>query len=206
MATATPPPPAGTDKPRRYDLFMTSGRVRFRMKLADLGIEPQARRLSFMLDGQRHSRPYSDMATVTLNSNALPDSTVIGVCRIDFRDGERLLVLSANANGLSDGSRNAEFSAFVRDLHGRLIANGAADAISFRSGFSNPRFRTLAVALAAAALLFLVLPLILFAATGEPRLLLGLVFGVLLILPGARLLGPNRPATYRPEAPPDFFA
>ncbi|MDR3476066.1 MAG: hypothetical protein P4M09_30845 [Devosia sp.] len=205
-AASSPGTAAPAGKPHRYELFMTDGSLRFRLLFADRGVEPAADRLTFMLNGSRCSRPYRDIASITLNSNALPDSATIGACNIVFRDGERLLVLSANANGLSDGSRNGEFNAFVRDLHRRLLASGAAGSIRFHFGFSRARLRLLTVALVLGSALLLLLPLVLFAITGEPRLLLAMLFGVVLLLPGARLLGPNRPDGYDPERLPDVFA
>lgn len=158
-----------------------------------------------MLDRRWDNRTCGDIAAVTVSSNTVPDSVPIATCRIRFDDGEELLVSSANANGLSDGTRNGEFNDFVKDLHGRLLASGTAGDITFRSGYGPARAWALLVSLIAAAGIFVALPVALFLVTRRADILLMTLFGALLIVPGAKLLGPNRLGSYRPDAPPNFF-
>jgi len=197
-----PAPPAV----RRYDLFCTDGSARFRLQLNDEGVSPGPDGLEFMLERRWSSQVWDDVVSVTVNSNTLPDSAPIATCRIKFYDGEELLVTSANANGLSDGTRNGEFDDFVRDLHKRLLASGAASDVTFRSGYSRARSSALLVSLLAAAGIFVVLPVVLFFLTRRADILLMTLFGALLVVPGATLLGANRLGSYRPDSPPKFFS
>jgi len=177
-----------------------------RLQLTDEGVSPGVDHIEFMLERRWQRRSYADIVAVTLQSNALPDSAVIANCRIEFEDGAEVVVSSANANGLSDGSRNGDFDDFVHDLHGRLLADGAAADIAFRAGFKPWRRRLLLGGLLAAAALLVVLPIGVFIATRRPELLAATLVGVGLMLPGVALVGPNRPRSYRPDAPPGFFA
>jgi len=194
------PPPV-----RRYDLFCTDGGARLRLQLNDEGISPRPDGLDFMRERRWSSRSWDDIDSITVNSSALPDSAPIASCRIKFYDGEELLVTNANANGLSDGTRNGEFNDFVRDLHKRLLASGAAEDITFRAGHSRARSSALLISLVAAAGIFVVLPVVLFFITGRADILLMTLVGALLVVAGATLLGANRLGSYRPDSPPKFF-
>ena len=191
--------------PRRYDLFCTDGSARFRLQLSDEGVSPGPDGIEFMLERRWSSQSWDDVVSVTVNSTTRPDSAPIATCRIKFYDDEGLLVTSANANGLSDGTRNGEFNDFVRDLHRRLLASGTADDITFRSGYSQARSWALLVSLIAATGIFVVLPVALFFITRRAEILLMTLVGALLVLPGARLVGSNRLGSYRPDSPPKFF-
>lgn len=193
------PPPI-----RRYDLFCTDGSSRLRLQLNDEGVSPGPDGLDFMLERRWSNRTWDDIVSITVNSSALPHSAPIATCRIKFYDGEELLVTSVNANGLSDGTRNGEFNDFVRDLHRRLLASGAADDITFRSGYSRARSSALLISLIGAAGIFVALPVVLFFVTKRADILLMTLFGALLVIPGATLLGANRLGSYRPDAPPNF--
>ena len=198
---------AGGPGGARYDLFVTDGHLRLRLKLEDAGVGPMPDRLYFMLDGKWQHRAYRDIAAVTLSSSAIGSSAVIGMCRIRFRDGTEVLVSSAGASGLSDGSRDEAFAGFVREFHRRLVDSGAAGAMAFHSGFSTARARGLTAALVAAGVLLVALPLGLFIATGNLQLLYGAAaVAFVLIAPALRVLGPNRPASYRPSEPPTLLA
>jgi hypothetical protein len=197
-ARAAAPP---LDQPRRYELFSTDGTLKLRLQLTDEGVLPRPDGIDFMRDRRWTRRLYRDIAAVTLSTSALPDSSIIGTCRIEFGDGSMLLVTSADASGLSDGTRDGEFNAFVADFHRRLAA-ARGDRIVFRSGYGRARSISLVVSLLAAGAMFLALPIALWVWTGKLIWLGMLLFGVLLMLPGARLVRPNLGGTYRPEQPP----
>ena len=99
---------------------------------------------------------------------------------------------------------DAEFNAFITDFHRRLVSAGE-DGIVFRARYKRARWIGLMVSLLAAAGMFLALPVALWMLTGKLIWLGMLVFGLLLVLPGARLLRPNLGATYRPEQPPQLL-
>ena len=63
----------------------------------------------------------------------------------------------------------------------------------------------LIVSLILAAAVFLLLPLGLYFATGDAQALWIMLGGLLLFLPAARLVGPNRPRSYNPRQPPDLL-
>jgi hypothetical protein len=174
------------------------------LQLTDEGVTPGVDGMDFMLNRRWTRRAYREIVAITLSTSGLPDSSIIGVCRIVFTDGMALLVSSVNANGLSDGVRNSEFNAFVADLHRRLMAAGE-EGIAFRSGYGRMRSIALVLSLLAAVVLLIALPIALALLDGRPIWLLTLPFAALLVLPGARLAHANLGGRYRPNRPPTLL-
>ncbi len=191
---------------RRYALFTTDGATRFRMRLTDQGISPGFDSISFEREGSWTSRPYAEIRSVWLSSNGVGRYGVAGQCVIEFRNGDRLVVSSADARGLPAAVQKPGYRDFIRDLHERLVASGVSRGISFRSGYSEARRTILIVAMVAAVALFIALPLVLFLATGAWQMLGAIAFGVLLLWPAFQVVGPNSPRIYHPASPPDLLA
>lgn len=200
----------GAERPdndaKRYGLLITGdSSLRFRMRLTDEGISPGADRLGFMREGEWMSWPYADIGSVTLSSNGVNGSNLIGRCVVEFRDGTRLSVTNAGERGLARADRVPEYRTFVRDLHQRLISSGAAKHIVFRSGHSPARRNVLIAAIVAGTALFIALPVVLLLLTGKLQMLTALAGGLLLLQPACQVVGPNRPGIYSPSDPPEFL-
>lgn len=189
---------------REYDLYCRLG-TGFILRLRDKGVRPEADGLAFIQAGRWERRPFHDVTMVHISSGSVPSHGIVGQCRIHFRDGTSLLVSSASASGRPDPAKRQVYAAFIRDLHGRLVASGAAKRIEFREGFSQARYTVLLVSAGLASVLFLALPLVLFIAVQEVKLLFGMIFGVMFLLPTWQVAQKNRPGRYDPHAPPDHL-
>lgn len=189
----------------RHDLFLKH-RDGFFWRLRDEGIKPEADRLSFPIEGRWGFRRYADIVSVNLSSAHIPRSGTIGQCVINFDYRETVTVLTANAAGMPDPSRHAAYSAFLTDFHTRILASGYASRIRFVTGLSPGRAVVLTIALAAGAVLFVVLPIILamIARSWEPFELM--LAGALFLWPAWETATKNQPGSYNPAYPPDLLA
>jgi len=189
----------------RYDLFTLEAGARLVWKNSTRGISLEPTGLELKRGGRWHWLAYADISTVNLSTARVGASRVIGQCTLTLRTGQRLVITNTNAAGLSDGLRDTLYREFVRDLHRQLVESGAAELISFRSGFSRARITVLLIALSAAALLSIALPAILLLVTRDLRALWVLIGGGTLFAPAANLARSNRPASYDPDRPPDLL-
>lgn len=122
------------------------------------------------------------------------------------RDGAGGFVFSnVNSRVLADGFRDGIYRRFLVDLHRHLVGAGETATVAFTSGFGQGRGTVLFVGVLLGSGLFLVLPLILYAATNDWRMLLLLLFGAALMVPAWRVFATNQPASYDPAAPPDLL-
>jgi hypothetical protein len=189
----------------RYDLFSLEAGARLVWKNSNRGVSLEPAGLELKRGGRWQSLAYADIRTVTLSTARVGASRVIGQCTLTLRTGQRLIITNTNAAGLSDGLRDTLYREFVRDLHRQLVESGAAERISFRSGFSTARITVLLIALSAAALLFVALPALLLLVTRDLRALWVLIGGGTLLAPAASLARSNRPASYDTARPPDLL-
>jgi hypothetical protein len=122
------------------------------------------------------------------------------------RDGAGGFVFSnINSRVLADGFRDGIYRRFLVDLHRHLVGAGETATVAFTSGFGQGRGTALFVGVLLGSGLFLVLPLILYAATNDWRMLLLLLFGAALMVPAWRVFATNQQASYDPAAPPDLL-
>jgi hypothetical protein len=194
-------PPA---EPVHYPLFTTEGPRRLVLRFRDEGVVPEADALAYSQGGATRTVSYGDVTGVRLSTN-LAGRSPIGECRLEFRHGPPISVMSCAASGLGDSGRTEVYRRFVADLHERLVASGAAAHIAFQTGYAGLRRGVLLTALFAAGALFVVLPIILLIVTREPRTLIVAIAGGVLFYPAWRVARANRPTTYRPEDPPDLL-
>lgn len=192
------------DRADVFDLVVTDGERRFVMRFDDAGIAPTEEALVFTRSGRWMSRRYGDIASVTISTHGVGPGGTIGPCIIAFRDGARTIVMTANAAGLPDASRVRVYRAFLRTFHERLVASGTS-RIAFSSGYSEARLGGLTAALLAGAALFVLVPLVLFLATGEERALWLMIGGAALLWPAIKTRQQNAPQSYDPRSPPDLL-
>ena len=199
----------GMDQPadhtQHYDLFSTDGGAGFTWRNHDGGVGLDAESVIIMRAGRWTSIAFADIDMVTLSSTVIGQSRPIGQCILTLADGRRIIITNANSAGIADGARDAGFRQFVLDFHAALIASHDAQHIDFRSGFTQRRMNGLVIALIAAAVLFVGVPLFLLLKTNDPESLWLLIAGVFLILPAWRIARTNQPAEYQAGAPPDLL-
>lgn len=188
---------------QHYDLFTSDGHMQWRLQ--DRGLELRPDCLALMRAGRWTEVPFGDVVQVKLAIAFLARSRPIGQCTLVLANGGKVVVMNANASGLSDGERDTIFRQFVKDVHRALVQSGAASAITFHAGFSERRMNGLRIALVVATLFFVALPVVLLLATRDPQMLWILLAGVVLVLPAYRAMRTNQPATYNPGAPPDLL-
>ena len=187
-------------KTKRYALFVRLAGAGFAWKFKDCGVTISNESIAWALDGEPYETGLSNIAEVHLQTNAVGQD-IIAICRLRFREGPELLVLSAGANGLYDDGQAALYGAFVRDLHRRLATLPDAQIV-FAAGYTSAR-RTLGIVLIGVSVaFFLIMPTALLVILREISLIPALYFGVLLIWPLYGLVSTNEPQTYDPRALP----
>lgn len=189
----------------RYDLFSHDGNRKLVWRFKDEGVMVEDGAIAIMRSSRWMRVPFSQIASVTLSANVIGRSATIGQCTLALEDGRRIVVGNGNDQGLADGQRDGPYRLFLRDFHRRLISSGEAAAISFRSGYSQGRMNGLIFAAVLGSAFFVVLPLVLLAITRDIKALVIMAAGAAFIWPAWRMIDTNRPASYRPEAPPDLI-
>lgn len=188
-----------------YGLFVREDSARLYLKNNDEGVYLSPKGVGWFIGGASRTRSWSDIVAVHLVVAHLPKNGPIGTCRIVFRDGCVLQVLSASKWGHSDDERNAEYGRFLTDFH-RAIPREARGSIAFGTGFSKGRHIGMIVTLVIAALFFLGLPvgLALYLRSFEALLIAGA--GAAFVWPLYRVTEAAAPASYDPGyVPPEFF-
>jgi len=149
-------------------------------------------------DGLERTMPFADIDAIRLETGSIPRSGYFGTCTITFCSGDSLVVNSLNKRGSPDDDRIAPYMAFVRDLHVRL---GAEDRqrIRFLAGNTQGRHRFGMVAAVLAGAVFVVLPLVLLAITGESKALFLTLTGAFFAYPVIRTVRRNEPRNYAPD-------
>jgi len=190
-------------KPRHYGLYVRLPGAAFAWKFKDCGITISDESIAWAINDEPYETTPSNIAEVHLQTNAVGQN-IIATCRIRFRDGPELLVLSADENGLYADDQARTYAAFVRDLNRRLADSSQKD-IAFTAGYSAER-QTFGFALIGLCVaFFLVIPTVLLLISREVSLIPGLYFGLLLVWPLYRLVMTNAPQTYDPRAVPSEF-
>ena len=129
----TPPATAGS---RSYDLHLRSGG---HWLSSDHGVTLSDDTIAWVERDERCEARLRDIAEVHLQTGSVGDNTIAS-CRLNFRDGETLLIASNNSRGLQDDEHDTRYAAFALDLHARLAALKDA-RIAFTAGFGAARYR-----------------------------------------------------------------
>lgn len=184
---------------KTYDLYLHAEGSGFHWRVLDQGVTLTRDRMAWAISGQAQEARYTSVAMVRLHTGGVPDAA-IAMCEITFVDGYVLTVFNGNSGNTPDSAQADIYRAFVRDLHARLAASKAS--VQYIAGFPGRHYKGLVVAVSAAVLLFIVLPVVLLFMTGDPKVLYLLFVGAGLAWPMIKIGKTNVPATYNPKAIP----
>ena len=194
-----------------FPLVITEGNPRFVLRFANEGVTLNGGGLAWSYDGAAHSKNENEIAAIRLRRMPTPGADT-GQCTITFSDGGVLNVMSWTPAGFADPGRAKIYRDFVVALHAQLSPQ-ARSRIEFTSGFPGAgaawRKTVGAVALVAAALLFVGTPLVLAFVTGDQQAYFmaaggaTLTYGLFWKVKRARALDDaNRPQNYSPDNVP----
>lgn len=136
----------------RYNLCVGDGAARLKLAETELTLSDDG--IAYELDGRSGLRPFANLTSVRLQAvGGGPRSAWEASAELTFRAGRPLFVHSSGAWGTDDARRDADFIAFIEDLHQRLIAGGHGH-VAFRRGIPEGRHRALIVVALIAAVVF----------------------------------------------------
>jgi hypothetical protein len=188
-----------------YKLFVREDSARFYLRNNDEGVYLSPKGIGWFIGGQSHTRDWNEIEEVNLMMAHIPKQGPIGSCRIAFRDGKKLTVLSASKWGSSDAERNTEYGRFITDFH-RVIPQGARGSIKFKTGVSKASHAAMAIIFVIAFLFFVVMPLGIAIYFRELQALLITGAGFAFVYPVYRMTEAAEPAEYDPaRVPPDHY-
>ena len=188
-----------------FDLVVRDAKPGFRLRFSDSGVQVGADALAVMRDGEFVRIPFAEIRSVQLSLASTGRSGMIGQCAISRASGERVIVSTSRPSGLADPSKEGIYRRFIEAFHSRLVDSGAATHIGFSQGFTAARRTVLLVALIAGGILFIGGPLFAFALSQQPKALIALVIGAVLLIPFVRIYNTNAPRNYLPTNPPDLL-
>jgi hypothetical protein len=188
-----------------YKLFVRKGSPRLYLRNTDEGVYLSPKGIGWFFDGRSHTQNWDQIAGVNLVVTYIPKNGPIGMCRIIFRDGSVLSVLSASKWGHSDDERNVEYGRFIADFH-RAIPDTARSGIKFQTGLGRGSFIGLAIVFVIAASFFIVLPLSLTIYFKALEALWITLAGAAFLFPVYRMAKSAAPTEYDSlRVPDDFF-
>ena len=136
----------------RYTLCVGNGAAR--LKLAEVELTLSDDGIAYELDGRSGLRPFGKLTGVRLQAvNGGPRSPWEALAELTFSSGRPLFVHSSSPWGVDDPKRDSIFTAFIEDLHRRLVSGGHGP-IAFRRGIPEGRHRFLIVVALIAAVIF----------------------------------------------------
>jgi len=185
-----------------YKLFVRKGQPRFYLRNTDEGIYLSEKGVGWFFDGVSYTRDWSELAAVNPYVAYVPKNGQNAVCKITFRDGSVLSVLSASKWGSSDDERNTEYGRFLTDLHA-AIPREFRDKIRFETGFGANQHIGMKIVLVFAAALFVGLPLGLTLYFRDWQALLATCAGLGFVAPLYSMARRGKPATYHPDHVPE---
>jgi hypothetical protein len=188
-----------------YKLFVRKGVPRFYLRNANEGVYLSEKGIGWFIDGVSHTRDWSEISAVNLVVAHIPKNGPIGTCKITFKDGSVLSILSASKWGHSDAERNVEYGRFLTDFH-RVIPQSMRDTIKFETGFGKGQHIAMTIVFVIAVLFFVVLPLGLTLYFREWEALFITFAGAAFVYPFYRMTESAAPATYNPgQVPADHY-
>ena len=141
---------------------------------------------------------FDDIVRIRLVAGSDGESELIGSCVIYFKNSRMLTVMGGNNWGLGDPEKAELYRQFVHDLHRRLSA-GDSSKIDFVVGHTKTARGVSQAAMILLVLFFLVLPLGLFVATGEPKCLFIMLGAFAFASPLFSQFKANTPRNYFPR-------
>ena len=189
----------GPNQPREYTLCYREGAVRVFWRMDDRPILLHENGLQWSAPNSPMQRAaFEDIVRIRLVTGSGGETGLIGSCIIHFEKGRMLTVMGGNNWGVGDPEKADLFRRFVHDLHGRLSAEDRS-RIEFLAGQTEASRGFSHAALIVAALFFIVLPVGLFVATGEPECLFIMLGGFAFASPFFRQFKANAPRNYSPR-------
>lgn len=199
-------PPLTAEVPAaEYKLFVRKGAPRLYWRNTNEGVYLSPKGIGWFLDGVSHTRDWNEIAAVNLFVAHVPKNGPIGTCKLTFKDGSVLSVISASKWGHSDDERNVEYGRFLTDFH-RVIPDSEREVIRFETGLGKGQYIGMTIAFVIAAVFFVVMPLGLTIYFRDWQALFLTFAGLGFIAPFYFMAKRGKPATYQPnQVPPDFF-
>ena len=188
----------GPSQPREYTLCYREDEVRVFRRMDDRPILLDENGLQWSRPNSPKQRAtFQDIVRIRLVVGSGGEDGSIGSCVIHFRKGRILTVMGGNNWGVFDPEKAEIYRRFVHDLHRRLRAEDSS-RIEFLAGQTEGSRGFALAAIIIAALFFVVLPLGLFVATGEPECLFIVLAGFGFAFPLFRQFKANTPRNYSP--------
>lgn len=188
-----------------YKLFVRKGTPRFYLRNTNEGVYLSEKGIGWFIDGASYTRDWSEIAAVNLIVAHIPKNGPSGTCKIAFRDGSVLSVLSASKWGHSDDERNVEYGRFLTDFH-RVIPESARGTIKFETGLGAGQHVGMTIVFVIAVAFFVVLPLGLTLYFRDWEALFITFAGMGFIAPLYFMARRGKPAAYHPnQVPPDHY-
>lgn len=187
---------------REYDLaFGTSSRT-YMFRNPNRGISLTGERISWVLEGKPDSAPYTNIASVHLQSGG-DWRNAVSQCAITFADRYVLTVTNANASGSADEDNSRIYRSFVFDLHALLVASKTKRSVRYLAGYQGARYIIILLCTMILGGMFVALPFFLLFRFGSLEILFTLCAGIGLTWPLVRMVTNNMPRDYSPKALPD---
>lgn len=188
-----------------YKLFVRKGTPRLYLCNTDEGVYLSPKGIGWFIGGTSYTRDWDEISAVNLIVAHIPRNGPSGTCKITFRDGSVLSVLSASKWGHSDDERNIEYGRFLTDFH-RVIPEKERGMIKFETGFGKSQHVVATIIFVIAGLFFVVLPVGLAIYLRELQALLVAGTGLAFIYPVYKSVEAGHPDSYNPDqVPPDLF-
>jgi hypothetical protein len=200
--------PSRSSAPERYQLFVREAGAAIVLRYTDAGVWLTGNHIGWTQGGRDKELPLSDIAAIHLTTEVHSFTTNLGasMCRISFKRGVVLNVLSGNSLGNDDAGLTARYRAFVTELHARLGTKERA-SIEFSAGRGGVLY---GLSLLATILLGVCVAVIVVFATAagsvKPRTLISVFMGFGLVVALFRFLQVNAPHAYDPARPLDSAA
>jgi hypothetical protein len=184
---------------REYTLCYREGDARVFWRMDDRPILLHENGLQWSAPNSPMQRAaFEDIIRIRLVAGSDGESELIGSCIIYFKNSRILTVMGGNNWGLCDLEKAELYRQFVHDLHRRLSAEDSS-RIEFVAGQTKTAHGLSQAAMILLVLFFLVLPLGLFVATGEPKCLLIMLGGFAFASPFFGQFKANTPRNYSPR-------
>ena len=189
----------GQNQPRAYTLCYREDEVRVFWRMDDRPILLHENGLQWSAPNSPMQRAtFEDIVRIRLVVVSGGEDGSIGSCILHFKQGRILTVMGGNNWGVCEPQKAELYRRFVHDLHRRLGADDCS-RIKFLAGHTEGSRGLSRAALILAALFFILLPLGLFVATGEPECLFLMLGGFAFASPFFRLFKANTPRNYSPR-------
>jgi hypothetical protein len=117
------PSPSSDQSEDTYDLYTRFGTgVAFVLKYQDRGVALGRDRIRWTVDGRPWEAAFADISAINLWTGAQSIETPMGatLCKIQFKHGDVLTILSSDASGSYDETRARRYRVCVEQLHQRF--------------------------------------------------------------------------------------